>query len=104
MAILEPSKSVVDKDHYDDMFSARDNLNSKPRMTVIFTPVSNSFMKDYQNVPSARFTLHSTKLCIKFKILRKKIFFGTKVTSEAFLSISQNLKVTRLQGGTQTKL
>jgi hypothetical protein len=33
-----------------------------------------------------------------------KIFFGTKATSEAFLSISQNLKVTRLQGGTQTKL
>jgi hypothetical protein len=31
-------------------------------------------------------------------------FFGTKVTSEAFLSISQNLKVTRLQEGTQTKL
>jgi hypothetical protein len=39
----------------------------------------------------------------KFKILRKK-YFGTKVTSESFLSISQNLKVTRLQGGTQTKL
>jgi hypothetical protein len=33
----------------------------------------------------------------------KKIF-GTKVTSEAFLSISQNLKVTGLQGCTQTKL
>ncbi len=33
-----------------------------------------------------------------------KQIFGTKVTSEAFLSISQNLKVTRLQGGTQTKL
>jgi hypothetical protein len=41
----------------------------------------------------------------KFKIFRKiKIFFGTKVTSEAFLSISPNLKVTGLQGGTQTKL
>ncbi len=36
--------------------------------------------------------------------LGKKKFFGTKVTFEAFLSISQNLKVTRLQGGTQTKL
>jgi hypothetical protein len=34
----------------------------------------------------------------------KKYFFGTKVTSETFLNISQNLKVTRLQGGTQTKL
>jgi hypothetical protein len=37
-------------------------------------------------------------------MFRKNIFFGTKVTSEAFLSISQDLKVTRLQGGTQTKL
>jgi hypothetical protein len=55
-------------------------------------------------VPSARLTLHSTKLCMKFKIFRKRIFVGTKVTSEAFLSISQNLKVTGLQGGTQTKL
>jgi hypothetical protein len=42
----------------------------------------------------ARLTLHSTKLCTKFRIFRKKIFFGTKVTFEAFLSISQNLKVT----------
>jgi hypothetical protein len=37
------------------------------------------------------------------KFLEKNIF-GTKVTSEALLSISQNLKLTRLQGGTQTKL
>jgi hypothetical protein len=56
------------------------------------------------HLPSARLTLYSTKLCTKFKIFRKKIFFGTKVTSEAFLSISQNLKVTRLRGGKQTKL
>jgi hypothetical protein len=55
-------------------------------------------------VPSARLTLHFTKLCTKFKIFRKKIFFGIKVTSEAFLSSSQNLKVTRLQGCTKTKL
>jgi hypothetical protein len=33
-----------------------------------------------------------------------KNIFGTKVTSEAFLIISQNLKITRLQGRTQTKL
>jgi hypothetical protein len=38
------------------------------------------------------------------QISRKKIFFGTKVTFEAFLSISQILEVTRLQGCTQTKL
>jgi hypothetical protein len=38
------------------------------------------------------------------KFLEKKIFFGTNVTSEAFLSSSQNLKVTRLQGRTKTKL
>ncbi len=56
------------------------------------------------SVPSARFTLHSTKLCTKFKIFRKRIFFVTKITSEKILSISQNLKVTRLQGCTQTKL
>jgi hypothetical protein len=55
-------------------------------------------------VPSARLTLHSTKLCAKFKIFRKKKFPGTKVTCEAFLSISQNLKATSLQRGTQTKL
>jgi hypothetical protein len=47
-------------------------------------------------VPSARLTLHPTKLCTKFKILGKKYFFGTKVTSEALLSSTQNLKVTRL--------
>jgi hypothetical protein len=55
-------------------------------------------------IMSARLTLHSTKLCTKFKIYRKKIFFGSKVTSETFLSISQNLKFTRLHRGTQTKL
>jgi hypothetical protein len=55
-------------------------------------------------IPSARLTLHSTKLCTNFKIFRKKIFFGTKVTFEALLSSSQNLKVTRLQGCTKTKL
>jgi hypothetical protein len=43
-------------------------------------------------VRSARLALHSTKLCTKFKIFRKKIFFVTKVTSETFLSISKNLK------------
>jgi hypothetical protein len=55
-------------------------------------------------VPSARLSLHSTKLCTKFKIIRKILFFDYKVTSAAFLSISQNLKVTRLQGGTQQNL
>jgi hypothetical protein len=55
-------------------------------------------------LPSDRLTLHSTKLRTYFKNFRKKIFFGTNVTSEAFLSISQNLKATRLQGCTQTKL
>ncbi len=54
-------------------------------------------------VPSARLTLHSSKLGTKFKISRRKIFFVTKVTSETFLSIFQNLKPTRLQGCTQTK-
>ncbi len=54
------------------------------------------------NLPSARLTLHSTKLCTKCNIFRN-FFFGTKVTSEEFLSNSQNFKVTRLQGCTQTK-
>jgi hypothetical protein len=65
------------------------------------------FASDYSTaicIPSARLTLHTTKLCMNFTMFRKSIFFGTKVTSEAFLSISQDLKVTRLQGGTQTKL
>jgi hypothetical protein len=57
-----------------------------------------------KGVPSARLTLHSTKLGTKLKISKKKIFFVTKITSETFLSVSQNLKVTRLQGCTQTKL
>jgi hypothetical protein len=57
-----------------------------------------------RHVPSARLTLQFTKLCTKFNILREKIFFVTKINSETFLSISQNLKVTRLQGCTQTKL
>ncbi len=33
------------------------------------------------------------------EFLGKKNIFGTKVASEVFLSISQNVKVTRLQGG-----
>ncbi len=53
--------------------------------------------------PGLLCTPQNTKLCTKFKIFRKKIFFGTKVTSEAFLSSSQNLKFTRLQGCTKTK-
>ncbi len=44
-------------------------------------------------------TLHEVQ-----NVKEKNIFFGTKVTSEAFLGLSQHLKVTRLQGGTQTKL
>jgi hypothetical protein len=52
-------------------------------------------------VSQAYFALQET--LHKVQNLRKKSCFGTKVTSEAFLSISQNLKVTRLQGGTQTK-
>jgi hypothetical protein len=65
------------------------------------------FFASYWSIPSARLTLHSTKLCTEFNILRKKIFFGTKITysdSDAFLGISQILKVTRLQGDTQTNL
>jgi hypothetical protein len=68
------------------------------------TPVKHDCCVHTTLVPSARLTLNSTKLCTKFKIFRKKIFFGTKVNSEAFLSSSQNLKVTRLQGCTKTKL
>ncbi len=55
-------------------------------------------------IPSAMLTLHSTKLCTKSKILRKIFFSRTKVAFEALLSDAQNLKVTRLQGGIQTKL
>jgi hypothetical protein len=38
------------------------------------------------------------------KIFEEKIFFGNVVTFEAFLSSSQNLKVTCLLEGPQTKL
>ncbi len=58
-------------------------------------------LKHASEVSSARLTLHSTKRCAKFKIFRKKIFLVLR--SEAVLSISQNFKVTRLQGCTQTK-
>ncbi len=53
-------------------------------------------------VSQAYFVLHET--LHKIQKFEKKNFFGTEVTFEAFLSISQNLKVTRLQGRTQTKL
>ncbi len=53
-------------------------------------------------VSQAYFALH--KDLKKIQNFRENFFFGTKVTSEAFLSIPQNLKVTRLQGGTHTKL
>jgi hypothetical protein len=43
--------------------------------------------KTLSHIPSARLTLHFTKLCTKFKIFRKKRFFVTKVTSDTFLSI-----------------
>jgi hypothetical protein len=49
---------------------------------------------EVSQIPSARLTLRSTKLCTRFKIFRQ-YFLGTKVTFEAFLSISQNLKVSR---------
>jgi hypothetical protein len=53
-------------------------------------------------VSQAYFALHET--LTKFKFFRKNFFFGTVDTSEAFLSISQNLKVTRLRCGTQMNL
>jgi hypothetical protein len=69
------------------------------------TPTRGTYLPvlTYLNIPSARLTLHSTKLCTKFNIFRKTRFFGTKVSSEASLSIPKNLKVTRLQGFTQNK-
>ncbi len=54
-------------------------------------------------VSQAYFALDETLHKLK-KMLEKNIFFRTKVTSEAFLSTFQNLKATRLQGCTQTKL
>jgi hypothetical protein len=50
----------------------------------------------------AYFALHETLHKVQNFLEKKK--FVTKITSEKFLSISQNLKVTRLQGCTQTKL
>jgi hypothetical protein len=45
----------------------------------------------------------SQKYAKSSKFSGKKNDFGSEVTSEASLRISQNLKVTRLQGGPQTK-
>jgi hypothetical protein len=53
-------------------------------------------------VSQAYFALHER--LHKAQNFSEKNIFGTEVTSEAFLGISQNLKVTRFQGGTQTKL
>jgi hypothetical protein len=54
-------------------------------------------------VSQAYFALYKTLHKVQ-NFREKKVFFGTKVTSDAFLSTSQHLKVTRLQGYTQTKL
>jgi hypothetical protein len=56
----------------------------------------------HDTVSQAYFALHKT--LHEVQNFKEKIFFGTKVTPEAFLSISQDLKVTRPQGCTQTKL
>jgi hypothetical protein len=56
----------------------------------------------YCTVSQAYFALHKT--LHEVQNFWENYFFGNEVTSEAFLSISQNLKVARLQGGTQTKL
>jgi hypothetical protein len=62
-----------------------------------------SLTQDFETtVSQAYFALHKT--LPKVQNLQEKNIFGTNVTSEAFLSIFQNLKVTRLHGGTQTKL
>jgi hypothetical protein len=53
-------------------------------------------------VSQAYFALHKT--LHKVQNFREKLFFRTEVASGAFLSISQSLKVTCLQGGTQMKL
>jgi hypothetical protein len=62
-----------------------------------------TYARSSQHLESYRRESQRVKLRWKTPKTRK-IFFGIKVTSEAFLSISKNLKVTRLQGGTQTKL
>ncbi len=56
------------------------------------------------DLPSARLICTPRNFAQSSKFLGKTSFFGTKVTSESFLSISQNLKVTRPQGGTQMKI
>jgi hypothetical protein len=53
-------------------------------------------------VSYAYFALHKTLKIVEH--FEEKIVIGTEVTFEAFLSSSQNLKVTRVQGGPQTIL
>jgi hypothetical protein len=56
-------------------------------------------------VSQAYFALHKTSHEVQDFYRKKKYFFLVlRFTSEAFLSLSQNLKVTCLRGGTQTKL
>jgi hypothetical protein len=63
----------------------------------------NKVLRDQTHtVSQPYFALHKTWQ--KVQNFQGKIFFGTKVTVEAFLSISQNLKVTRIQEGTHKKL
>ncbi len=40
--------------------------------------------KTFLSVPSVRLTLHSTKLCTKFKIFRKQIFLALRLTLSLF--------------------
>ncbi len=60
-------------------------------------------LRPIDTVSQAYFALHKT--LHEVENFQEKKIFGTKVTtSEAFLRISQNSKVTGLQRGTQTKL
>jgi hypothetical protein len=61
-----------------------------PRMPAINTQ-KNTYARATPIIPSARLILHFTKLCTNLKNDREKRFLCTKVTSEAFLSISPKI-------------
>ncbi len=72
--------------------------------TCLYTNIGPRSRTSDTKLPSARLTLHFTKLCTNLKNVMKKSFLVLMLPLRHFEAFSQNLKATRLQGRTQTKL
>ncbi len=68
-SVVEPIMDLEVVAEEDHMTSILADLNNRRGVVV-----SLGFRQNFK-VPSARLTLHSTKLCTKFKIFRKKKYF-----------------------------